>query len=252
VVRLGPIWYSFLMGWESGVSAASIVESVIREWFDRDRFQPGSRLPAERVMAQELLVSRTTVRAGLTQLAAEGRVACSARRGWYVPQQLVGEPPDQLLSFSEMAESLGLVPGSQVHEFVERTASLDEADSLRIAPGASVYAFTRVRTMDELPVCLERSVIAGAVCPGLSARDLEGGSLYKVLMERYGVQILRSDFVIQAAFAEPQTARLLQMTPAAPVLIADDTVICQPDRPFMLATSIYRGDRYRFRVGVKR
>src|SRR5262249_58089507 len=79
----------------------------------RGRRAVGSRLPPERALAQHFGVSRVTLRRSLEELARAGTIARSGT-GWMVASPAIGEPPNVLMSFSEMAASRGLKPGGQV------------------------------------------------------------------------------------------------------------------------------------------
>ena len=52
---------------------------------DRGVYPPGSRLPGERTLAEELKVSRSTLRLALAQLGATG--------GWCAPRSVAGSSP---------------------------------------------------------------------------------------------------------------------------------------------------------------
>ena len=65
-------------------SAASVVAHV-RRLIDRGMLGPGARLPAERLLARQVGVSRPTVRAGLRTLAALGVVRSRRGSGTYIP-----------------------------------------------------------------------------------------------------------------------------------------------------------------------
>jgi GntR family transcriptional repressor for pyruvate dehydrogenase complex len=55
------------------------VQSDVRSFIRSERLQPGDRLPAERQLASQLGVSRTSLRQGLTALRVEGLI--DVRRG---------------------------------------------------------------------------------------------------------------------------------------------------------------------------
>src|SRR5262245_16153581 len=65
-------------------SAAAVVAHV-RDLIDRGALRPGGRLPPERDLAQQIGVSRPTVRAGLRTLAALGVVRSRRGSGTYIP-----------------------------------------------------------------------------------------------------------------------------------------------------------------------
>lgn len=61
------------------------VVAFVRRLIERGRLRPGDRLPAERVLATRIGVSRPTVRAGLHSLAALGVVLSKHGSGTYIP-----------------------------------------------------------------------------------------------------------------------------------------------------------------------
>jgi len=65
-------------------SAAAVV-AFVRDLIDRGTLAPGGRLPAERHLAEQIGVSRPTVRAGLRTLAALGVVQSRRGSGTYIP-----------------------------------------------------------------------------------------------------------------------------------------------------------------------
>jgi len=66
-------------------SAATVVAHV-RTLIDLGTLGPGARLPAERLLARQVGVSRPTVRAGLRTLAALGVVRSRRGSGTYIPE----------------------------------------------------------------------------------------------------------------------------------------------------------------------
>jgi GntR family transcriptional regulator, transcriptional repressor for pyruvate dehydrogenase complex len=75
--------------------AAELVVAHIRRLIDEGRLRPGDRLPAERELAQQVGVSRPSVRAGLRALAAMGVVQSRHGAGTFIrsgPPSLDSEP----------------------------------------------------------------------------------------------------------------------------------------------------------------
>lgn len=75
--------------------AAELVVAHIRRLIDEGRLKPGDRLPAERELAQQVGVSRPSVRAGLRALAAMGVVQSRHGAGTFIrsgPPALDSEP----------------------------------------------------------------------------------------------------------------------------------------------------------------
>ena len=75
------------------------------------RWPPGSLLPSERALAEELGVGRTTLRHALKELADAGILEPAPQRGWFVARAYISEGPNVLMGFSEGAAARGLTHG---------------------------------------------------------------------------------------------------------------------------------------------
>lgn len=233
----------------------TIAERVSRELnasINHGVYPPGTRLPGERQLAEELHVSRSTIRTALEALEHDGRLARSAQRGWFVPSPTVGEPPSTLQSFTEMARLRGRTPTSQVLEKSVRSASIDEAERLGIAPGADVLSVIRLRGMDATPICVDRNIIPLSLAEPLLDADLTNTSLYETLKTRCAVDIYRSAYSVQADVATTDIAGLLRIAPSSPVLIGREVAYDQDGAPVLLGFNTYRGDAYRFEADLYR
>jgi GntR family transcriptional regulator len=238
-----------------GVKTLTIAERVSRELnasINHGIYPPGTRLPGERQLAEDLHVSRSTIRTALEALERDGRLARSAQRGWFVPSPTVGEPPSTLQSFTEMARLRGRTPTAQVLEKSVRSASIDEAERLGIAPGADVLSLIRLRGMDATPICVDRNVIPLSMAQPLVEEELTNASLYESLKTRCAVDIYRSAYSVQADVATADIAGLLRIAPGSPVLIGREVAYDQDGGPVLLGFNTYRGDAYRFEADLYR
>jgi DNA-binding GntR family transcriptional regulator len=217
----------------------------------RGRRALGSRLPPERALAEHFGVSRVTLRRALDELARAGVIARSDA-GWVVASPAIGEPPNALMSFSEMAASRGLTPGAQVLERRTRPATIDEAEALGLAPGAPLFELERLRSLDGVPILIDRTRIPLSLAPGLDAMDLEGRSLYEVLEERFAMRPTRARFAVEAVAADARRAELLGLEPGQPLLCCQQQSEDEAGRQIELCEMVYRGDRYRFRATLQR
>jgi GntR family transcriptional regulator len=223
------------------------VSEALAEEIGRDGRPPGSLLPPERALAEHFGVSRETLRRALVELERQGIVSRSAARGWAVADSQIGEPPNALMSFSEMAAARGLSAASRIIERQVRAATMDEAETLRLAPGAPIFELERLRLMDGMPILLDRSRLPLVIAPELGDVDFSTTSLYSALEERYGIRPTRAHFSIEAVPAGAREARLLGVEAGAPLLRCDQITEDESGRLIELSEMRYRGDRYRFR-----
>jgi GntR family transcriptional regulator len=235
-----------------GVSAVAHTYHKLNEMLHRSAFPPGSRLPGERELATTLGVSRATLRKTLDLLEDRGALDRSPQRGWFVPSNVVGEPPSTLQSFSEMARARGLVPGATVLSSRERPATFDEARTLRIAPASSVLELTRLRTLDGVPVCVDVSVVVLAKVPLLAGTDMTDRSLYDTIEQLSDLKIERSSYTLRADACGQSLAELLHLQPGAPVLIGEELTYLTDGSLILAGTMSYRADAYRFQADLFR
>ena len=85
----------------------------IAQEIESGALQPGDRLPSERWLCDELGVSRATVRRAIEELVADGLVEARGR-GSFVTGDALVEPPNTLMSLSELGRSRGLDASARV------------------------------------------------------------------------------------------------------------------------------------------
>jgi DNA-binding GntR family transcriptional regulator len=127
----------------------------IAEEIESGGLSPGDRLPSERWLCDELGVSRATVRRALEELVADGLVETRGR-GSFVAGEALAEPPNVLMSLSELGRSRGLKASARVLARQVRPATIDEAEAFQIAPGAELVELHRLRMLDGMPISLDQ------------------------------------------------------------------------------------------------
>jgi GntR family transcriptional regulator len=212
----------------------------------------GTRLPGERTLAGDLGVSRAHVRQALIELAELGLLESSAQRGWFVTGQRISEGPNLLRSFSETAAERGLHATTRILQRRVRSATLDEAELLGLAPAAGVVQIDRLRLLDGVPTAVQSACLPERRVPGLENADLEAGSLYELLAERYGIVPTRCDYTVQAEAAAHGVADLLGVDIGFPVLVGHEVTFDQDEQAISTGTVTYRGDAYRFKASLFR
>jgi len=224
------------------------VRDAIADHITTGSWRPGQRIPSERRLGEAFGVSRVTVRRALAALVEDGVLEVVPGRGCFVSIGPLSEEPNVLLSFTAMARARGLEPSAIVRDHAVRAATIDEAETLRVAPGSEVVHLERLRSLDAIPVAVDRSVIPLARCPSLATTDFATASLYDVLREGAGLVPSSAETTVEAVAAGDEIAALLELSPSWPVLVTTQTTFDQHQRPLEASRIVYRGDRYRFRA----
>jgi DNA-binding GntR family transcriptional regulator len=213
--------------------------------------RPGDRLPAERELCQQLSVSRTTVRRAFAALVDDGLIESAAGRGAFVTNDSLAEPPNALMSFTELGASRGLRPSSVVLARELRQATIEQAELFHIAPGAELFAIERLRRLDDVPVAVDEAFVPLRRAPELESVDFAAESLYAVL-DRNGCAPVRAAYTVEAASASPREAELLGLAAGAPVLTAITIGTDAAGQAVEQTRTVYRADRYRFHATLVR
>jgi DNA-binding GntR family transcriptional regulator len=227
------------------------VYRLISDAIASGRFQPGDRLPTERAFSTRLGVSRATVRRALRRLIDEGVIEAAVGRGSFVRSAVLTEPPNALMSFTELAQARDLTPGTRVLRHGVRQVTPEEASVFDLDVQAQLFELERLRLLDGAPVAVDRGRIPLAVAPMLPELDLVQASIYATL-EAAGAAPTKADVVVSAVTADEERAAALEIAKGDALLVCTTMTRDAKGRLVEISEIAYRADRYRFRATLTR
>ena len=229
------------------------VYSAITDAIRSGRLRPGDRLPTEREFCEQLEVSRATVRRALGQLVDEGIVEAQVGRGSFVRTGVdaLAEPPNTLMSFTELAAARGLNASARVIAQTTRSAIPEEAVVFKIGVHALVFEIRRLRMLVRGPVALDRTRVPLDVAPNLPAQDFTLASIYETL-EAAGAVPVTADVVVSAAVADEATAEALGVAPGSALLVCTTMSYDISGRLVEIGEITYRSDLYQLHTRLVR
>ncbi len=217
--------------------------AIIEAEIEAGRLRRGDPLPAERVMAESLGISRVTVRKALDQLRGDGlilrRHGARSEVNPRVEKALSG-----LSSFSEDMRQRGLEPSSRWLR--RRLVRPDPAEmlALGVAAGTPVWRLERVRLADGRPIALEVASVPQRFLPSI---DAVGTSLYEALAAQ-GYQPVRALQRMRAAPVSEADRLLLGCEKGEPALEIERRCFIPSGEVVEVSRSRYRGSVYEFVV----
>ena len=110
----------------------------------------------------------------------------------------------------------------------------------------------RLRHIDEEPFSYTLNYLPTEIGARIRIKDLYSLPLLKILQEDLKIPIVRAHETIEAAPADPDTARRLAIPVLYPVLHMTRTMYTTLDRPFELVDIFYRADKYHYSVDMTR
>src|SRR5918999_2199210 len=129
--------------------AAQALEQAIED----GRLPRGSKLDGELDLAEQLGISRATMRAALKQLVDKGLVIRRRGIGTVVATQPVRRAVALTSLYDDLKES-GREPSTRVLNFEETSCPPEIAEHLELGPGAPVLRFDRLRVAESDPIAL--------------------------------------------------------------------------------------------------
>jgi GntR family transcriptional regulator len=207
--------------------------------------KPGESVPSEQEISTRLRISRMTARQALKSLCDLGIAYSQRGKGTFVSELKLEKNFRQVLSFTEEMSARGACPRSQTLSFEVTDATGDVARALRLAPREKVLSLRRVRLAGSLPMGIEWSRLPFRLCPDLIDTFDPTTSLYRSLCERYGIEIVIADEVVEASLAAAEESDLLGLPKGHPVFVFTRTSYIQSGQPVEFVKSVYRGDRYK-------
>lgn len=211
------------------------------------------KLKSEIDLAAEMSVSRGTVRRAITELIKEGMLVRIHGRGTFVASKRLEQPlAERLVAVSEDLIEKGIPFETLVLEQTILHASERIASLLAVPGGGRVLFLKRVRRVAKLPLILLHNYVVYERCPGIEKVDFTRYRLFEVLEGRYGLALDWGKRSFEAQVADPEIARLLDISPCDPVMNLEQIVFLNDGAPIELSDAWMRGDRFRLSAVVKR
>ncbi len=171
-----------------------------------ERSEPGEVLPSEPKLAEQLGVSRATLREAMSALEDRGMIVRRQGVGTYVPPTVIEAGLEELVSIESLAARVGLEVEMGDFEIQYRDADPDEAELLG---KNQVVEIRRVILADGKPVAyLVDTVGRGLIPDTVLSRDFHG-SVLDLLLERGEPVLEYSMSEISAVSAEGTVAERL-------------------------------------------
>ncbi len=217
------------------------VQQALRRSVDSGTYQSNESLPPERQIAEELKVSRITVRKAIEGLIQEGLLFSRQGSGTFVRPR-IEKNFAKISSFSEDMRARGRTPSSAWIGKTQGLVSPAEALALNLSPGTPVYRFHRLRYADNLPMLVEYATIVAEFLPSLDSVE---NSLYETLNES-GHRPVRALQRLRALLLDEKKSKLLHAKEGDAGLLVERIGFLRDGRAVEFCQSFFRGDAYDF------
>ncbi len=222
------------------------VAQALQHAIEDGKLPPGSRLDNELQLADDLGLSRPTMRKAMEYLVDQGLLIRRRGVGTTVVQPKVRRPI-QLSSLFDDLQATGRRPSTSVLSLEVVPATAQVAEALNLVEGMPVHRITRLRSADGRPIALMTNYLPPDL-PGLgpeelTAQALAEAGLYKVFRSA-GIHLHAADQVVGARKATASEAHLLDEPRGAALLTMQRVAYDDFGRVVEFGTHVYAASRY--------
>lgn len=217
----------------------------IEELIESGELEPGTWLENEIALADQLGLSRPTMRQAIQCLVDKGLMLRKRGVGTQVVHTRVRRKVELTSLYDDLAGS-ERKPRTEVLSFGTVPASDAVATALQVPLGSDVIEIRRLRYADDEPL----AVMCNHLPPtftGITPEILATRGLYQILRDS-GVQMRVADQTIGARKATAAEARLLNEPRAAPLLTMVRTAYDHSGHPVEYGSHVYRASLYSFEL----
>ena len=223
---------------------------IIRSRIQGGEWQPGQQIPSERRLMELCGLSRATVRQGIEYLVREGILYRVQGKGTYVAAPKIKQGMLRLCDFAATMRRNGLQPGARLLQEGNGEPPPNVRRALALGDADPVAWVQRLLLVNGAPLILETCYIPQARFPsGLAGYD--GLDDIPVFMARlHGMQISDGPDAFEPVILESREASLLGVKAGVPALWIEQVGLDDTGKPALFCSSLLRGDRCRFYVGL--
>ncbi|UQZ36733.1 trehalose operon repressor [Paenibacillus sp. PK3_47] len=207
---------------------------------------PGTKLPSESELAETYGTSRETVRKALNLLFQEGYIHKIKGRGSFVLDVTrMDFPVTGLISFKEMAATLGAPSRTIVSETSMEPAGSTLARQLQVPPETTIWKVIRAREIEGEKIILDKDYFRSDIVPFLST-EIAAGSIYDYLELELKLKISYAKKLISVEPSTEEDQRLLDLKKYTHIVVVRNYVYLENTVLFQYTESRHRLDKFQF------
>jgi GntR family transcriptional regulator len=223
------------------------VAQHLEQAIDSGQLPPGTRFDNELLLADELGLSRPTLRRAMQYLVDKGLLVRRRGVGTRVVQPKVRRPLELTSLYDDLAAT-GQRPATVVLTNEVIPAPDDVASILSLPPGTPVIMLVRLRSASEQPIARMCNYIPAQLLD-LPTSGLQDRGLYQLLRSA-GVRLHAANQTIGARCATAEEARLLGESRGAALLTMQRVTYDDHGTVIEYGTHIYAASRYSFELSL--
>lgn len=235
----------------SKLSLSAQAKEYLLDLIETGIYAPGMRLPSEAELANQLGISRPTLREALYNMEQEGAIVRKHGVGTFIAPSnalQLESGLEELESMLKLARRQGLELVCEGLDVREERADSEVARRLRIPLNTAVTCVRRVLVADGKPVCYMWDAVLASALPPEEVNGSFDGSVLDLLRGKSDLQVNQAVANIVALNAAPELATTLGLEPGQAVLLMEEIVYDDQGTPIEFSRNYFVPTFFRFRV----
>ena len=214
----------------------------------------GERLPSETELAQEMGISRSSLREAIGNLEREGLLIKKQGIGTFVTSQspIIRGGIERLTGVMDFVKANGYEAQSRLISFNASVAESSLISLLNLSPGSIVYNLTTIKLASEVPVALCVDSIPEAVLKIPVKPENLQYSLFEGLKKDHGIEIFYAEAEIIPMVSDQTISSKLKIPEGEAVLLLSQIHFDKDNKKILYSKSYFPSGKFTFRLIRKR
>lgn len=219
------------------------IYSKLRKDIEERLHPPGSKLPAEGMLAAQYQVKRFVIRKAILKLIADGFVYPLRNKGYYVIGKAISIRIRRETNYTQSMLDQKLVPKVKVLAVRMVGPSPEQRELFCLDATDWVWEIHVLRYHNRnIPYIIGKSYIPVSRFPEFGPHYRSMQSIFRVFREVYQVKPSRKSSVCRATISDKHESRLLSIFDNSPLLKVTSINVDQCNQPIEYCISIFRSD----------
>ena len=216
-------------------------------------YDVGAKLPSEGELSKKFQLNRNTIRHAISVMVQQGLLEKQKGVGTFVRRKKALAPVRQLAKMTSFVDDFeldtrnSLETESQIISQEKIIPSIEIAAALGLQSGELAVKIERLRIADKTPFLYEIQYYSFVKFNLLLDMEING-SMYQILVDKFGVDLDHSIRTLQAVQPAKYIASKLMISRDIPCIFYKSRAFNAKGECLEVLYSYYRGDRYIFQV----
>lgn len=225
------------------------LKQILLEKLHDQTWKPGELIPGEQELQDQYGVSRAVVRQTLGDLVNDGYFIRQRGRGTIVARKKIAFDPSSGIELNGDKHKNGKDElGWKLIDSGLVDSPMLAAEALKLVSGSRVLRTRRLRMAGTQPLGYHIAYLPEKWVNVINKNNFEQGDSLAYLAQLPELHNARTLRTLEARLANPEDAKLIQISKGMPILYLERLVMTEDGMPIEFLTAGFRGDQFKYKI----